>query len=1045
MLNAIVQFSLRFRGIVVALAGLLLAYGLYVADHAKLDVFPNFVPPEVTVQTEAPGLSPEQVETLVTRPVESAINGLGHQESLLSESIQGLSIITIVFKEGTDVHQARQMLAEKLGETAGSLPDGVKAPNMSALTSATMDLLKIGLVSDRLTPMELRTFANWTLKPRLLAVPGVAQCSVFGGEVRQWQVQVHPDLLLAHHLTLTDVLAAGRLASGVRGAGFIDTPNQRIILQTEGQTLTIAALGNIVVAAGAGGGPVRLRDVATVAEGAEPKFGDALIMGRPGVLLTMLSQYGSNTMDVTRDLEAALGNLKPLLATEGITLYPALHRPATFIESSLRNISHSLLLGAGLVALVLFLFLGNARTALISLTAIPLSLFAAITVLDRLGVTLNTITLGGLAIALGEVVDDSIIDVENILRRLRENRARAQPRPALTVILAASIEVRKAVVYATFIVALVFLPVLTLTGLQGSFFAPLAQSYILAIMTSLLVALTVTPALTLLFFPNGAHDSGIPRLQRALRGAYERLLRAVNECPWLVVGTVFLLCGLALAPLWFLGGELLPEFREGHFVLGVVTAPGDSLAETLRLGKQVSDGLAQIDGVATYEQQVGRAERGEDTWGPNSSEFHVELKPDLPGRKQAEIEDQIHAVLDGTPGLDAPDVQTFLGDRINETITGEKLPVVVNIFGDDLDALDAKADEVKQVLTDLKAEDVNSNPDTGTPRIAVRLQPDRLTELGFRPVEVLDAVQTAYEGQVVAQIYRDNQTTDVAVTLDAASRRDPEEVGALVLTSMTGRQVPLREIAEVYLASGRSTISHDGARRRQTVSCSPPVGEDVQTFVTAMRETLAKKVTLPTGMYFEFSGTAEADRAAASQLWWHGAVAAVGILMLLSVVLGHWRNVALVVINLPLALAGGVLAVYVASLFGAGSLSMGVRVGFVTLFGITTRNAIMMISHYEQLVLDEGRAWNLETAILGASERLIPIMMTALVTALGLLPLALGSGEAGREIEGPMAQVILGGLISSTALNLLVLPTLALRWAKWRKPTGRGIEGPPPV
>ncbi len=1033
MLQTIVQFSLRFRGIVVALAALLLGYGLYVAAHAKLDVFPNFVPPEVTVQTEAPGLSAEQVETLVTRPIESAVNGLGSQESLRSESIQGLSIITIVFKEGTNVLQARQMLAEKLGESAGGLPAGVHAPKMSSLTSATMDLLKIGLVSDKLTPMELRTFADWTLKPRLLAVSGVAQCNIFGGEIRQWQVQVHPDWLVAHNVTLTDVLTAAKLASGVRGAGFIDTPNQRIVLQTEGQTLTVAALGNIVVATGPAGVPVRLRDVATVAEGAEPKFGDTLIMGRAGVLLTMLSQYGSNTMDVTRELETALEDLKPVLAREGISLYPALHRPATFIEASLKNISHSLLLGAGLVAVVLFLFLANIRTALISLTAIPLSLFAAITVLDRLGVTLNTITLGGLAIALGEVVDDSIIDVENILRRLRENRARAQPQPAMAVILGASLEVRKAVVYATFIVALVFLPVLTLTGLQGSFFAPLAQSYILAIMTSLLVALTVTPALTLLFFSKGARDAETPLLQRLLRGGYEKILHGVNRFPWLTVGTVFALCGLALSRYFYLGGELLPEFREGHFVLGVNTAPGASLEETLRIGKQISDGLAKIEGVATYEQQVGRAERGEDPWGPERSEFHVELAPHLSGRQQAEIEEQIHAVLDGIPGIET-EVLTFLGDRIHETISGgDKLPVVVNIFGDDLDALDAKAEEVKQVLTDLKAEDVNATPTDGTPRVAVRLRPERLTELGFRPVEVLEAVQAAYEGEVVAQIFRDNQTTDVAVTLDAASRRDPEDVGALLLTSVTGMRVPLREVADVYLGTGRSSIAHEGARRQQKVSCSPPAGQDVTTFVAVMREALEKKIKLPSGMYFEFAGEAEAQAAAQRELLLHGGIAFAGILMLLSVVLGHWRNVLLVVVNLPLALAGGVLAVWVAKYFGGGALSMGALVGFVTLFGITTRNAIMLLSHYEHLVNEEGRVWDLGTAVHGASERLIPIMMTALVTALGLLPLALGSGEAGREIEGPMAQVILGGLITSTTLNLLVLPTLALRWARWSR------------
>lgn len=1034
MLQGIVLFSLRFRGIVVALAALLLGCGLYVAAHAKLDVFPDFVPPEVTVQTEAPGLAPEQVETLVTRPVETAINGLGSQETIRSESIQGLSVITVVFKEGTNILQARQLLAEKLSETAGVLPSGVQAPKMGPLVSATMDLLKIGLLSDKLSPMELRTFVDWTLQPRLLAVSGVAHCNVFGGEVRQWQVQVHPGQLVAHNVALSDVLAAARQASGVRGAGFIETPGQRIVLQSEGQTLTLEALGGVVVSAGAGGAPVRLRDVATIAEGAEPKFGDALIMGKPGVLVTMTSQYGANTMEATKGLEQALEELKPVFEREGITLYPRLHRPATFIEASLAHIGHSLLLGAALVALVLFLFLGHFRMAVISLLAIPLSLLGAILILDRLGVTLNTITLGGLAIALGEVVDDAIIDVENILRRLRENRLLPAPRPALDVILAASIEVRHAIVYATCVVALVFVPVLTLTGLQGSFFAPLARTYLLAITASLGVALTVTPALTLLLFPRGAKESTPPRLQMWLRRGYERLLGWVSRHAVPVIGLVALVCVLALSRLPFLGGEFLPEFREGHFVLGVSTAPGASLAETMRIGKHISEELLKNPNIATVEQQVGRAEQGEDTWGPQQSEFHVELKPDLPGKVQAQVEEEIRAVLDGTPGIQS-EVLTFLGDRIGESIGGETAPVVINLFGDDLDALDAKAAEVSAALGTVPgAADVQVKAPPGAPRLTVRLRSERVTALGLRPLDVLDAVRTAYEGEVVAQVYRGEQVSDIAVILDAASRRDPENVGDLLLTSLTGVRVPLRDVAEIFLTSGRSSILHEGARRRQTITCQP-AGRDVQSFVTEARELIAKKVTLPPGMYLEYAGAAQAQAAATQQLLLHSAIAAVGIVLLLSVILGHWRNLLLVLINLPLALTGGVLAIYVSSLLshggGASTLTMGALIGFVTLFGITTRNAIMLVSHYEHLVRQEGQPWGLATAIRGASERLVPILMTAAVTALGLFPLALGTGEAGREIEGPMAVVILGGLVTSALLNLLVLPTLALRFGRF--------------
>ncbi len=1031
MLQALVRFSLRYRGVVVILAGILLAYGFYVAKNAKLDVFPNFVQPQVVIQTEAPGLSPEQVELLITRPVETMVNGLGDMESLRSESIQGLSIISAVFKEGTDVFRARQMLAEKLAETAGTLPTGVETPRMTPLTSSTMDLLKIGIVSDKLTPMELRSFADWTLKPRLLSVPGVAACRVFGGEIRQLQIQVLPDRLLAYNLALSDVLTAAKASTGVTGAGFIETSNQRITIQTEGQALKPEILGEVVVAH-VNGVSVRLKDVANVVEGGAPKFGDTIIMGRPGVLMTMASQFGTNTMDVTTDLEAALAGMKPVFEKEGITLYPRLHRPATFIENAIRNMRHSLLLGGILVAVTLFLMLGSVRTAFISLTAIPLSLLTAVIVLERMGITINTITLGGLAIALGEVVDDAIIDVENVFRRLRENKTLAHPRPVFRVVLDASLEVRSAVVYATFIVALVFLPVLTLTGLQGSFFAPLALSYILAIMASLLVALTLTPALTYLLFDRGARKTEDPPLQRALKAIYRRGLWVTTHWPRTIIVLVTILCLAAFTRLSSFGGEFLPEFREGHFVLQVFVTPGTALAETIRIGGQISRELLAHPGIDTVEQQVGRAELGEDPWGPHRSEFHVELKP-ISGKQEADMADEIRAILKKFPGIQF-EVLTFLGDRIGETLTGETAPVVVNIFGEDLDVLDAKAQEVVKVLEAVPgAADVKMKSPAGTPRMTVRLRPDRLTQLGFRPVEVLDAVETAYQGSVVAQTYRGNEVVDMAVILTASSRQDPQAIGALLLRNAQGTSIPLRELADVFPTSGRDSIMHEGARRRQTVTCTTS-GRDVTSFVAEAKRQVAAKVSVPGGTYAVFSGAAQATAQAQQQLLLHSAIAAVGILLLLSIALGNARNLLLVLANVPFSLVGGILAVWLTQKLGVageGGLTIGSLVGFVTLFGITTRNSIMMISHFEHLVDREGMTWGLDAAIRGASERLIPILMTATVTALGLLPLALGTGEAGREIEGPMAIVILGGLITSTILNLFVLPTLALRYGRF--------------
>ena len=1034
MLKGLVSFSLRFRGVVVALACLLLVYGLYVTYHAELDVFPNFVQPQVVIQTESPGLSPEQVEALVTRPVETAVNGLGKMESLRSESIQGLSIVTAVFEDGTDVFLARQQLAEKIAEIAGTLPAGVKAPRMTPLTSATMDLLKIGLVTEKLSPMELRTFADWTLRPRLLAVAGVAKCSAFGGEVRQLQIQADPEKLRAYDLALTDVLNAARVSTGVSGAGFLENKNQRVIIQTEGQALTPEALGNVAVLTGTNGQVIRLRDVARVVEGAEPKFGDTLIQGKPGVLMTMSSQYGANTMDVTKRLEAALAEIKPVLDQQGIELFPALHRPATFVEVALKHIRASLLLGGVLVAVVLFLFLGHFRTAFISLTAIPLSLLTAIVLMDRFGITLNTITLGGLAIAIGEVVDDAIIDVENIFRRLRENQQAGNPRPTFAVILDASLEVRTAVVYATFIVALVFVPVLTLTGLQGKFFAPLALSYILAILASLAVALTLTPALSFLFFARGVRDTGETRVQSWLKKVYGKCLHGVARAPFAIMLSVFALCVAAVVVLPFFGGEFLPEFREGHFVLQVNTAPGTSLPEMLRIGERISAQLLEDGRIATVEQQVGRAEQGEDPWGPHRCEFHVELKRGLDGETEEQVLKDIRKLLEKMPGLQS-EVLTFLGDRIGETISGETAAVVVNVFGDDLDVLDRKAREIAKVLGSTPgAEDVQVKAPPGAPRLAVKLRFDRLMQFGFRPVEVLDAIQTAFQGAVVAQSYHGARVSDVAVILAPEFRRDPESISSLELRSAAGLRMRLKDLADVYPTSGRHSILHQGARRRQTVTCNP-AGVDVATFVAQAKKAMAK-VSFPAGVYVEFSGAAQAQEAAQRQLLLHSALAGVGILLLLVMVFRTWRNLLLVLINVPFALVGGVLFLFLLQLVeGEGALSIGALVGFVTLFGITMRNSIMMISHFEHLVQVEGMTWSLETSIRGAAERLVPILMTALVTALGLLPLAIGSGEAGREIEGPMAIVILGGLITSTILNLLVLPTLAVRYGRFERIT----------
>jgi len=1033
MLNRLVSLSLRYRGIVAALALAVVAYGVYVAGHTRMDVFPEFAPPMVVIQTEAPGLSPEQVEVLVTRPVENAINGVPRLASIRSQSIQGHSAVTAIFEDNADVFQARQMISERLIEVTDHLPLGVRAPKMGPLTSSTSLALVMGLTSTNRSLMELRTFADWTLRPRLLGVPGVGKVDIFGGEVRQIQIRVKPDRLIAYGLSLNDVLAAARHVTALHGAGFVENANQRMTVRLTGQPMTPEQIGQVVVTQRQGQN-VRLGDVAEIVEGAEPKVGDAAVQGTPGVVLLANCQYGANTIEVTAALEAALDEMTPTLAAEGIAVDRTLFRPADFIEASLRNINHSLLLGGALVVVVLFLFLLDLRTALISFLSIPLSLLAAVIVLHHWGISINTLTLGGFAIAIGVVVDDAIIDVENILRRLRERQpgdasSRGLMPPAdefMTVILRASIEVRGAVVYATFIVALVFLPVLTMSGVQGRLFAPLAVAFILATLASLLVAITVTPALCCLLLRRvGPHAE--PRYVAWLRGWHLNWLQTASRHPRAVLAGAALVCAASAATVPFFGGEFLPEFREGHYVLHMVAAPGTALEESLRVGREVTRELLRLPCVRSVSQQAGRAELGEDTWAPNYSELHVDLHP-LEGEEAENAEESIREVLGRFPGLVFA-LHPFLAERMEETISGATAEVVLNIFGDDLDVLDQKAREAERIIQSIRgAVDVRTDAQAGAPEMVVRLRPDKLAQHGFRPDEVLEAVQSAYQGAHVAEVYEGNRVFDVVVLIDPAVRRDPEAVGALVLNSPEGVRLRLGDLADIYQDVGRHIIVHDGARRRQQVLCGVE-GRDTASFLDEARRRVAAELTLPPGMYTTFAGSAVEQGRARRELLVHFLLAGAGILLLLSVVFRRGRHLLLVLANLPFALVGGVLAVFASG----GVMSIGTLVGFVTLFGITMRNSIMLISHYEHLVKEEGLQWGPEAALRGAGERLLPILMTATVTGLGLLPLAIGAGEPGREIEGPMAWVILGGLCTSTLLNLLVLPTLALRYGRFER------------
>lgn len=1021
VLNSIVSLCLRFRGIVLALTCLLLGYGLFSLARARYDVFPEFAPPQVSINTEAPGLSPEQVELLVTQPIENAINGVPGIESLRSESVQGISVITVNFNPQADIYLDRQLVAGQLAGIVAELPQGVGAPTLTPLLSSTGDLMVIGLTSSKKTLMELRTLADWTVRPHLLAVPGVANVANYGGEVRQVQIQLEPERMVRYGLSVDDVLAAARKATDIEGAGFIDTPNQRILLQTEGQMADPAMLARTVIRA-QNGEAVTLGDVAHVVTAPASPISAANVMGQPGVLVKVSIQYGANTLEVSRRVEQALADLQTPLGAQGVELRSDLFRAANFIEMATHNVRASLLLGAVLVVIVLLLFLGHLRTAAISCTAIPLSLLTAVAVLEKLGYSLNTMTMGGLAIAIGEVVDDAVIDVENILRRLRENRRRPQPRPVLQVVLQASMEVRSAVVYATFAVVLVFLPIMGLSGLSGRMFAPLGAAYIAAILVSLGVALTVTPALCLaLLRPSdlGAEES---RLARTLRGRYERLLLRVDRHWRGVLGAVVALTLAGLGVLPFLGTSFLPPLRENHFLMHMLMAPGTSVETSLRLGEKVTHALLQVPEVRTVSVQVGRGAL-DDVRGTEASEFDIDLKA---GADTDAAEAHINDLLAGFPGA-GYELNSFLTERVNETLSGYITPVAINLFGNDLDALDAASQQVGKALATVPgAADIQFQSPPGAPQIVVHLRPRDLLRWGVTSVDVMEAVRTAYEGAAAGQIHEGNETRDVVVVLDPAVRNQTASVARLLVRNGTGRFVPLAQLADIYTGSARSVIQHEAARRVQTITCNVQ-GRTVDSFVAQARREFAQKLNLPAGVIVEFTGSAAAQAQARTDLLLHSVLAGVGIVLLLFVVLGHRNNLLLVLLNLPFAIVGGVL---VTLAFG-GEISLGSLVGFVTVFGITLRNSIMLLSHYEHLVSAEGEAWGLAAALRGARERLVPILMTALVTGLGLLPLALGRNAPGREIEGPMALVILGGLATSTVLNLLVLPTLALRFGRF--------------
>ncbi|MFI4868409.1 MAG: efflux RND transporter permease subunit [Steroidobacterales bacterium] len=1019
MLATIVRGSLKFPRIVTALSLLIAILGGYALLNARLDVFPDFAPPHVLVQAEAPGLDATQVESLVTRPLEGLLAGAENVEAVRSTSSQGLSAIQVVFGREGDPYRQRQVITERLADSSSLLPTGVGPPLLSPLSSSMEYLLHFGFTSDRLSPIELRDLIRWTIKPQILAVPGVAQAQIFGGDSRERQLLVDPLKLQAAGVTLDEVDEAVRRGTQLIGGGYLETATQRIVLQSQPPGASIESLAQSVVVTQ--NGALRIGDIASVQDAAAPRFGDAIIGGRPGILVETSTQFGANTLDVTHDLEQRLETLAPELALRGVQYHRALLRPASFIESAIAKLRNSLLIGAVLVVVLLLLTFRDWRGAFISFSSIPVSLLATIWILTSLGFSLNTMSLGGLVVALGVVVDDAVIDVENITRRRRGAPANVDVRALLT---GASLEVRRPVFYATAAVAVAFLPILMLSGLQGAFFRPLATAFLVAVGLSLLVAMSATPALCALLMNNYTPRAEAGWLRGCKRLQQSVILRLQSR-PGLVLAAVLLCGALGVLLLPLLGSRLLPDFREDYLIAHAALRPGISLVETSRVGRRIAERLAAIPGIKSVAEQIGRAENGQDPDAPNKSEFEIQLDPSQ-GVTAEQIEAKVRAVFDDFPNQ-LVEIYSVLAERIGETLSGEGAPFFVSVFGPDLDADDQVAGEIAEVL--------RRWPQSGTvrlevpprqPELRIEMRPDQLALYGLQAADVLRTVNAAFHGTVVAELNQSDRSVPIVVRV-AGVDGTPQAVRDLVLRGRDGALVPLSSVAALDIVSARSLINHEDGLRRQVVVANPRT-TDQSGYARAAREAVAAKVKLPADVYLRYGGTAPAQAAAARELLLHSAAAFVLIVLLLALGFGQSRHVLLVLVALPSTLLGGVVAV---ALTG-GSLSLGAMVGFVALFGMAARNTILLISHYDHLVTIEQQPWHAMTALRGAEERLTPVLLTALLTGLALLPVAIQSRQPGHEIEGPMAIVILGGLVSSTLVSLLLVPPLAARWLRYR-------------
>ncbi len=1029
MMRWIVGSSLRFRYIVVALAAAMMALGIVRLHDIPVDVFPEFAPPRVEIQTPCLGLTAADVESLITVPLEDALSGVPGLDDLRSKSVPQLSSIELIFKQGTDLIHARQLVQERIATVVPTLPTWASPPFMMQPVSATSRVMKIGLSSRTRSLIDMSMISYWTIRARLLRVPGVANVAIWGERLQMLQVQADPERLRSHHVSLervmettSDALDVGILqfsgGSVVGTGGSIETPNQRLQVRHVLPVVTPKDLSQITIQ-NQDGKELRLRDVARVVEDHQPLIGDAVINDGPGLMLVVEKLPWANTLDVTRGVDAALASLRPGLS--GIDVDPTIFRPASFIESSIHNLTTALLLGCLFVVLVLGLFLFEWRSALISLVSIPLSLMAAGLALYARGATINTMVLAGLVIAVGVVVDDAIVDIENIVRRLRQYRREGTDKSTASIVLESSLEVRGPIIYATLIIVVAAVPVYFLQGLTGAFFRPLALSYALAVLASLVVALTVTPALALLLLRGAPLERrGSPVVGWLQRGYTAALSRVVQRPVW-AYATVAVVVAAGIAVVPSLGESLFPTFKERDFLMHWVTAPGTSHPEEVRIVERGSRELRSIPGVRNFGSHIGQALLADEVVGVNAGENWVSVDPKADYDKTLAA---IQRVVSGYPGL-YTDVQTYLNERIKEVLTGTSEALVVRIYGQDLAVLRDKAAEVEKVMSGVPGVvEAHADFEVEVPQVDVEVNLAAARRYGIKPGDARRAAATLVSGEEVADVFRGGKTYDVQIWSTPRTRRSLTNIEDLPIDTPSGRQVRLGDVASVRVRPAPNLIERDNNSRRIDVGANVR-GRDLGSVARDV-STRLRQVSFPRGYDTKLLGEYQERQAAQRNLLLYAVAALIGILLLLRMAFGSWRLSTLTLLTLPMALVGGVLAAYI----GGGVLSLGSLVGFFTVMGIAARNGILLINHYQHLEQHEGESFGPGLVLRGARERLSPILMTALATGLAVVPLVVAGQIPGHEIEHPLAVVILGGLFTSTLLNLFVVPSLYLRFGR---------------